>query len=498
MSPPSWHDTMRIARPSLASVRHHRNANTFALFLVALLEHGAPLTLAEVADRFAAAGISDAKTALAALKRCRPGRPPAYREGDVYGLDPHDDELDLWVFRLGLRPAKVPMLRVVPPPPPPPPSSSTPLTKEELDLAWEDATLSSWSAARVTLAVLDAAGEALQPDDVVAAVQRRTRWTSLRAAPLPFHSGGGPVVVLADGRWGIREGCEAEVLAARKAVRVLVAKARERERRGERFRTGPAQEKHAARLRQETEERLLALRRAIVVSVPPAAPRYATVLDVSARTLRTFAGEDSSDARALLETYDVLAAVDVRAVLRGLGFDHGERRLADLAPPSDEIGAKLGPARTAAAHAAVVSCLEGSCGLRRPLVDPAVLARGRPQEVIAGLEANAKALWCLYQFGRLHGALLYRDGRSLARVVVPWAYRDEPSLGTWMTRALASGRELEVIVGRAPLWEDPWAGAVRAEVERSGPSGYQRLLFDVTSGRVIEEHAVQAVRWPLE
>ena len=75
------------------------------------------MTLAEIAERFERADIAPAEHALASLKRCRPARPPVYRTGDLYSLDPHDDDLDLWVFRLGLRPPRVrakPTLKIAP------------------------------------------------------------------------------------------------------------------------------------------------------------------------------------------------------------------------------------------------------------------------------------------------------------------------------------------------------------------------------------------------
>lgn len=98
----------------------HTDANTYALLITALLERGAPMTLSEVAERFEAAGVAHRDAALASLKRCRPARAPVYRDGDTYGLDPYDDELDL---------------------------------------AWTDASLHApWSAQRLALAVLDANG----------------------------------------------------------------------------------------------------------------------------------------------------------------------------------------------------------------------------------------------------------------------------------------------------------------------------------------------------
>ena len=102
-----WCQALGIAPPTLEAVAGHREANTFALLVVALLERGQPMTLADVAARFEEAGLAARSRALLSLQRCKPGRPPVYREGDLYHLDPHDDALDLWVFQLGLRPPKV-------------------------------------------------------------------------------------------------------------------------------------------------------------------------------------------------------------------------------------------------------------------------------------------------------------------------------------------------------------------------------------------------------
>lgn len=176
MTSNDWCQTLGIVPPKLEAVAGHREANTFALLLVALLERGEPMTLVDVAGRFEEAGIAARSRALLSLQRCKPGRPPVYREGDLYHLDPHDDELDLWVFRLGLRPPKVarPMPNEVETAPLPAPDTA--LTVGELDEAWKDASLSSWSAQRSAIAVLDAHGGPLAPAGVVAAVAARTKW----------------------------------------------------------------------------------------------------------------------------------------------------------------------------------------------------------------------------------------------------------------------------------------------------------------------------------
>src|SRR5690606_29104271 len=152
-------------------------------------------TLAEVASDFEAAGIVDhADDAYFSLSRCRPARAPVYRDGELYALDPYDAELDLWVFRLGLRPPRV--ARPVPPPPPPRPPPTQPLTVEELDLAWRDhANLTSWSAQRIALAILDAHGRPMMPDEVVAFLAARTKWHRLSPDQSSFRRRNSAVVV---------------------------------------------------------------------------------------------------------------------------------------------------------------------------------------------------------------------------------------------------------------------------------------------------------------
>ena len=98
---------LRIPVPRVEEARSSPDANSYSLLLVALLERGRPLTLEEAARRLEEAGVAPAHEALASLKRCKPARPPIYRDGDLYALDPYDDEADLWAFRLGLRPPRV-------------------------------------------------------------------------------------------------------------------------------------------------------------------------------------------------------------------------------------------------------------------------------------------------------------------------------------------------------------------------------------------------------
>ena len=228
MSEPAndWCKALGIDAPRVDLVVGHPAANTFALLLVALLERGAAMTLAEVAIRLARAGVDSEERVLLSLKRCKPGRPPVYRDGDRYHLDPHDDELDLWAFRLGLRPPR--FVRATPPaqPNPPPPATDVPLTLAELDEAWGRSGLSGWSAQRIAIAVLDATGGPMRPSDVVAAATARTRWHALRDDAVAFGRRGSAIAVTHDGRWALATDATAALIATRRSVRERVSLAR--------------------------------------------------------------------------------------------------------------------------------------------------------------------------------------------------------------------------------------------------------------------------------
>lgn len=131
-------EALAIPVPRLEVAKERADANYYSLLIVALLERGEPITLEEAAKRFEAVGIGPASRALASLKRCKPARPPVYRDGNLYALDPFDDEVDLWAFRLGLRPAKAPELHVVRADPDHLPSPDVPLTVAALDEAWRE------------------------------------------------------------------------------------------------------------------------------------------------------------------------------------------------------------------------------------------------------------------------------------------------------------------------------------------------------------------------
>jgi len=485
-------DTLGIDEPVLERVKDGADANTYSLFIVTLLERGEPMTLHDVAERFAAAGVAPFEQALRSLRRCRPGRAPVYRDGDRYALDPHDDELDLWAFRLGLRPPKMPSLSVVRADPEPLPGLHQPLGVAELDEAWRDAGLNSWSAYRLVLAVLDAHGRAMTPEDVVEFVGARSRWHILSRDSKKFRVRNSKVRVDVDGRWEIGNDQDA-LRSARKAVRDRVRMIR----RATAPRLDPVMMKAIGkaheRRRAAHATRLAALRRLLVHAFPAKAPEAVVLLDVARRDIATYLESELATARERIAEYDFIAAVDVRKLLRLLGVDPGERRLAELGPPrKSTVLNKRG--RTLKITTPLL--IQGSCGIARPFGDGKKLAtylrEGRTTRLRRRLEADAKSLFALYEYGRLHGAVRLRWGFLDEMIPAPWLHRDEPSFHDLKRRAQERGEALEVVTGAAPGWADPWARARRCQVAQDA-GGYRLLLID-EEGFAVDDHDVQIAR----
>ncbi len=485
--------TLGIAVPDLAAVKDHSEANTYSLLIAALLERGEAMTLAQVARRFAAAGVASEAQALASLQRSRPARPPVYRDGDRYALDPRDDEADLWAFRLGLRPPKATPLRVVRPEPPPLPGPEVPLTVDELREAWKGLPLfGSWSNRRVAVAVLDAHRGPLRPEEAVAFVASVTRWQCRDAEEHQLGRRGSPVRVREDGSWELVPGHEA-VAAARRAVRERLAQVR----KWEALRPDPAvieaQKRAYERRRAARAAELAGLRRVVLRAFPAGSPEAVVLVDAGARSLQTYGKEDFGALRESLAGYDVIGAEGVRPLLASLGFDPGDRRLAELGPPQKS---KTLNRRGKILKITTALLARGSCAIPRPFGDEGklrgYLRDGETARFHQRLEADARSLFALYEYGRLHGAVRLQWGFLDEMLPVPWVHRDESRLFDLKRQAASEERPLEVVEGFAPSWSDPWARARRCYVERDS-DGFTLWLVDKT-GRVLDDRSVQAAR----
>ncbi|HET9481243.1 MAG TPA: hypothetical protein VFP98_05755 [Candidatus Polarisedimenticolia bacterium] len=485
-------EALGIPVPSFERTSSRPEANYYSLLIVALLERGEPITLAEAAQRFEDAGIAIAEDALVSLSRCKPARLPVYRRGDRYALDPHADEARLWTLRLGLRPAKPPEMARSHPEPAPPPAPDQPLTVAELDEAWRDDIPSGWSDQRRVICVLDAHGPGMRSQEALAVLEAKSRSKPPSAGSAPRWRRGAAIRALADGRWELDRD-HAAVRSARQAVRDLIG----RIRRHELDRPDPlvvaARMREIQRARQARGEELARMRRVLILPFPARQPQAVVLLDVDRREITTLLGEVASIRDRLLD-YDVIAAIDVRGVLRALDFEPGARRLDELGPPQKTRRLNK-QGRTLKITARLL--VQGSCGIGRPEGDEKVLGaylrNGQQTRLRRRLEADAKSLYALYQYGRLHGAVRLRWGFLDEWIPAPWVHHDEPTLPDLMQQAHDRGVGLEVVTGTAPGWSDPWSRARPAHVARNA-EGWRRWLVDVRSGDRIDEADVQAAR----
>ncbi|MGH9141183.1 MAG: hypothetical protein ACRD3J_15265 [Thermoanaerobaculia bacterium] len=487
-------NALGIPTPRIEDAKSSPDANCYSLLLVALLERGEPMTLDDVAVRFAAGGISPtAAEALASLKRCKPARAPIYRDGDHYALDPHDDEVSFWLFRLGLRPARHAPLQIVRQACGPLPSADHPVTVAALDEAWRDGVPNSWSAQRMAVAVLDAHEAARSCADVIAFVSARSRWSPLRPESAQFwHSGA--IVVSKDNVWELDRSHDV-VRSTREAVRSRV----DDMRRWAAMRPDPvAMEAHRHRVERERNahaQQLTGMRRVLVHAFPASQPHALALVDVTRRNVTTFLGDEIARALHRLRDYEIIGAVGVRALLRALGVDPGAHRLAELGPPQktrrlNHRGRMLTITTTL--------LVQGSCGIRRPFGDERRMReylRGAESKLRRRLEADAKSLYALYQYGRLHGCVRLRWGLLDEMLPAPWVHRDESTLYSLLKDAHERDVPLEVVAGSAPGWADPWSRAQRAFVVTDAwhfPSlladeqGYEIPRADVQLARLLD------------
>ena len=76
------------------------------------------------------------------------------------------------------------------------------------------------------------------------------------------------------------------------------------------------------------------------------------------------------------------------------------------------------------------------------------------------------------------------------RLPAPWVHRDEVTLYKLINQSFRCGVPLEVVVGTAPGWSDPWSRAQLAHVEKDGLRSW--LVDD--DGYVIHRDEIQLAR----
>ena len=247
------------------------------------------------------------------------------------------------------------------------------------------------------------------------------------------------------------------------------------------------------RRRAQHAAELCALRRAIVHVFPATRPFAAVLVDVAARELSTFVDAELADLPERLRAYDVIVGMNVRALLRAVRFEPADRRLADLGPAQKSVTINR-QGRTLRITLAML--VQGSCGIRRPFGAKdelmSYLERGQMTKFRRRLEADARSLFALYQYGRTHGAVRLRSGFLDEMLPAPWVHRDEPVLYDLKRKAQALEVKMEVVTGSAAAWDNPWSCARRCHVVPSR-SEYDLVLYD-EQGVPIDDRDVQLAR----
>jgi hypothetical protein len=464
-------ELIRIPTPSLDDLAGRRDVKLFHLMVVALLERGGPMSIDELADRLDDAGVLVPTDDLRmSLSKAWHGLKPIYRAPDGrFALELEDFELGHIVRALGLDARDRNGARASTPLPPPMTNEDEPLSRAEVEAALRDPSRVNIGIARQIAAVLDAFGApmALKEIDAVLADITQSRISVAKVQPATLNAR--LLEQLGDRRLQISQRGVAELHATRRFVRTLGRVEDARRAQTARFEADLARRREEANRREAEAERAAEKHRRCVLRavVDTKHPIAAALLDIQARTIRTFVGEKAlSELANVLPEYDLVIGLDVRDVLHGLGLDSERWRIIDLrAAPKTRRLNKSG--RTLKITPDLL--MRGTIGVSRPLGDPKTLKRyladGEETKIVRRLESDAKSLFAYYNYGRLHRTVRLRWGFIDETCSVGWALDGEPSVYSLLDHARETDTPVDIVVGRsAPGWADPWSRAKRVYV----------------------------------
>lgn len=452
--------------PRVEDVAHRADVNLFHLMVVALLERGGPMTVEEIAERLTDAGVVAGSGDMAlSLKKAWHGREPVYRGPDGrLGLNLSSSELDRMVWHARLRPPR--FQAPAPSPEPALPTSDVPLSEDELAAAFRDRSLYAFPAHRQAAAVLDARAQPMAVDEVEAALAGMTRYRSAIAADRVRFWRTTLVSLDENGRLVLQRDSP-DLVAMRQAVRKLARPVLIQQARDEQW--AKVREEREALLAEERRRLARAaarLRRAVLRAVREAdAPQAISLLDAGARSIRTFVGDELNRVAGLLAEFDVVVGLHVRETLHALRLDPDRWRLVDLKPP--QKGRRLNR-RGRTLNITPELLISSTTRISRPLGDPATLAQylaeGETGKLTRRLESDVKALHAFYRYGLLHHCVRLRWGFLDEVLSVDWALPGEPHLHEVLRRAKDAGVQVDLVVGSAPGWADPWSRARRGSI----------------------------------
>jgi hypothetical protein len=141
--------------------------------------------------------------------------------------------------------------------------------------------------------------------------------------------------------------------------------------------------------------------------------------------------------------------------------------------------------------------ISGTTGISRPLGDPHKVAAYLETGVASTrlrrrLESDVKALLAFYRYGILHGCVRLRWGFLDEGLPVEWTQPGEPHLHKILRRAAEAETPVELVVGTAPGWSEPWSRGRRARVRAVGSWDIACRFED--DSEPVDLWAVQAVR----
>lgn len=491
-------EAVRIDPFRLELVRAPKGLKLFHWMVLAILESGRPMTIDELVARLRQVGVlRPDEDGHYAISKAWHGLAPVYKAPDGrYGLNATGDAgVRLWALADDAGLTRVATVAAPSEPDVVLRPDHEPLTHEELDAAFRDAQLgSAFSPMRQAAAVLDANGEPRTIGQVDEYLNKLTRYRRPLAETGLGRSQSTMVRVDADERLVLdRTGWD--VKAMRQAVRQRALprlRRRAREVLAERSYQAHRIDRQAREARERSEA--AALRRVIVRVVPhPTKIQAASLLDVNARSLRTFVGDELSQLAGALQTYGLIAGLHVRDTLAALGLDPDRFRIVDLQPPQktkqlNRSGRKL--------TITIEMIIAHTCGISRPLGDPKKVAEylrsSDHRKLAARLESDVKALFALYNYGTLHRSVRLRWGFLDESLHVDWALEGDPSLYEILQQACDEKKPVEVVVGSAPGWADPWARTQRFEVVKI--DFHQVVVRQGGEQFVLARDEVQAVR----
>jgi hypothetical protein len=486
-----------LTLPNLDTALTHPEVKVAHLMALAVLEAGKPLSIEAIAERLGELALPPRLTAAgntASLRKTWHNQSPLVRDpvdGRFY-LDLLAHHEVRWIAYLAdpLRaPAARPRLEQYRQPP-----DSEPLSGVEVSAAFGNRTLYAWSSIRRAAAVLEASGGGpLSPEEI----NQRLVAESARGAGIDERVVGlwqsDLVVVGADGMLRLNA-ASLDVPAFRRDIRRM-ASARLRQQ-AEADNAGAWRAEHEVRRAEEERrdiEEARRVRRALVhiVAVDGVA-RAAAVIDAAVREQRLFVGDAMSDLPAHLDAFEFLAGVDLRPSLRVVGLDPDRWWLAELRPTQRTIR----PSDQGAVPVSLQAVVQATTGKRGVPVDanawkPLVAAQSTTR-LANRLEAEAQALFALYEYGALHGGVRIRRRPGDRLLPVAWTLRGDADLHDIVSASVRHWLPVEIAVGPSADLVDSWRDATTVTiVERDRDVYFVRQGDEV---RALDSSDIRAIR----